>query len=48
MTKPTDLHIELQIKRDRHDENYHIDVASMPVRNANYSIHSYKTGNEKQ
>nr|YP_009748969.1 RNA polymerase subunit alpha [Cremastra unguiculata]QII90725.1 RNA polymerase subunit alpha [Cremastra unguiculata] len=58
LTKPIDLCIELQIKRDRgyrmkstndsHDGSYPIDIASMPVRNANHSIHSYGNGNEKQ
>nr|QYK18479.1 RNA polymerase alpha subunit [Dryadella lilliputiana] len=58
LTEPIDLVIELQIKRDRgycmkstndsHDGSYPIDIVSMPVRNANHSIHSYGTGNEKQ
>nr|YP_009827303.1 RNA polymerase alpha subunit [Dracaena draco]QIV22465.1 RNA polymerase alpha subunit [Dracaena draco]WOK76517.1 RNA polymerase alpha subunit [Dracaena draco] len=56
LTEPIDLRIELQIKRDRgyrtnptnnsQDGSYPIDAVSMPVRNANHSIHSY--GNEKQ
>nr|YP_010998056.1 RNA polymerase alpha subunit [Oxandra asbeckii]YP_010998097.1 RNA polymerase alpha subunit [Oxandra asbeckii]WPF64699.1 RNA polymerase alpha subunit [Oxandra asbeckii]WPF64740.1 RNA polymerase alpha subunit [Oxandra asbeckii] len=54
LTKPIDLRIELQIERGRRmktTENYQdgsfpIDAVSMPVRNANYSIHSF--GNEKQ
>ncbi|KAH0447044.1 hypothetical protein IEQ34_024119 [Dendrobium chrysotoxum] len=56
LTEPISLFIELQIKRDRgyrmkstkdsHDGSYHLDIVSMPVRNANHSIHSY--GNEKQ
>nr|YP_009424813.1 RNA polymerase alpha subunit [Oberonia japonica]ASU93342.1 RNA polymerase alpha subunit [Oberonia japonica] len=58
LTEPIDLFIELQIKRDRgyhmkskndsHDGSYPIDIVSMPVRNANHSIHSYGNGNEKQ
>nr|YP_010998482.1 RNA polymerase alpha subunit [Restrepia trichoglossa]WPM86641.1 RNA polymerase alpha subunit [Restrepia trichoglossa] len=58
LTEPIDLFIELQIKRDRgycikstndsHDGSFPIDIVSMPVRNANHSIHSYGTGNEKQ
>nr|YP_010015642.1 RNA polymerase alpha subunit [Paphiopedilum emersonii]QOI72626.1 RNA polymerase alpha subunit [Paphiopedilum emersonii] len=58
LTEPIDLCIELQIKRDRryhmkstnesHDGSYPIDTVSMPVRNANHSIHSYGNGNEKQ
>jgi DNA-directed RNA polymerase subunit alpha len=30
------------------DGSYPIDAVSMPVRNANHSIHSYGNGNEKQ
>nr|YP_010191293.1 RNA polymerase alpha subunit [Sparganium natans]QZL37473.1 RNA polymerase alpha subunit [Sparganium natans] len=58
LTEPIDLCIELQIKRDRgyrmeptnnsQDGSYPIDAISMPVRNANHSIHSYDNGNEKQ
>nr|UYF13814.1 RNA polymerase alpha subunit [Coelogyne chen-tsii] len=58
LTEPIDLCIELQIKRDcgyrmkstndSHDGSYPIDIVSMPVRNANHSIHSYGNGNEKQ
>nr|QHN57284.1 RNA polymerase alpha subunit [Robiquetia spathulata] len=58
LTEPIDLCIELQIKRDRgycmksandsRDGSYPIDIVSMPVRNANHSIHSYGNGNEKQ
>nr|YP_009936542.1 RNA polymerase alpha subunit [Calanthe rubens]QNT11081.1 RNA polymerase alpha subunit [Calanthe rubens] len=58
LTEPIDLCIELQIKRDRgyhmkstndsHDGSYPIDIVSMPVRNANHSIHSYGNGDEKQ
>nr|WRY71968.1 RNA polymerase alpha subunit [Angraecum lecomtei] len=37
---------------DSHDgsypRSYPIDIVSMPVRNANHSIHSYGNGNEKQ
>uniref|UniRef100_UPI00315CF430 RNA polymerase alpha subunit n=1 Tax=Pseudoxandra lucida TaxID=235825 RepID=UPI00315CF430 len=56
LTKPIDLRIELQIERSRgyrmkttkdyQDGSFPIDAVSMPVRNANYSIHSF--GNEKQ
>nr|YP_009539702.1 RNA polymerase alpha subunit [Dracaena cochinchinensis]YP_010042957.1 RNA polymerase alpha subunit [Dracaena fragrans]AYF57850.1 RNA polymerase alpha subunit [Dracaena cochinchinensis]QPC56690.1 RNA polymerase alpha subunit [Dracaena fragrans] len=56
LTEPIYLRIGLQIKRDRgyrmnptnnsQDGSYPIDAVSMPVRNANHSIHSY--GNEKQ
>nr|YP_006503721.1 RNA polymerase alpha subunit [Erycina pusilla]AEJ72527.1 RNA polymerase alpha subunit [Erycina pusilla] len=58
LTEPIDLCIELQIKRGRgshmkytnesHNGSYPIDIVSMPVRNANHSIHSYGNGNEKQ
>nr|YP_010293931.1 RNA polymerase alpha subunit [Neoregelia sp. WH1915]ULQ67226.1 RNA polymerase alpha subunit [Neoregelia sp. WH1915] len=58
LTEPIDLCIGLQIKRDRgyrmepindsQDVSYPIDAVSMPVRNANHSIHSYGNGNEKQ
>uniref|UniRef100_UPI00300373BB RNA polymerase alpha subunit n=1 Tax=Aspidistra retusa TaxID=2917578 RepID=UPI00300373BB len=58
LTEPIDLRIGLQIKRDRgyrmnptnnsQDGSYPIDAVSMPVRNANHSIHSYGNGNEKQ
>nr|AEX94394.1 RNA polymerase alpha subunit [Doryanthes palmeri] len=58
LTEPIDLCIELQIKRNRgyrmkptnnsQDGSYPIDAVSMPVRNANHSIHSYGNGNEKQ
>nr|QSV09639.1 RNA polymerase alpha subunit [Veratrum japonicum] len=60
LTEPIDLCIGLQIMRDRgyrmkatnhsqsQDGSYPIDAVSMPVRNANHSIHSYKNGNEKQ
>ncbi|AES88620.1 DNA-directed RNA polymerase subunit alpha [Medicago truncatula] len=43
LTEPINFCIELQIER-----NYTIDAVSMPVRNANHSIHSYVNGNEKQ
>nr|YP_009516374.1 RNA polymerase alpha subunit [Philydrum lanuginosum]AYD91231.1 RNA polymerase alpha subunit [Philydrum lanuginosum] len=58
LTEPIDLCIGLQIQRDRgyqtkptnncQDGSYPIDAVSMPVRNANHSIHSYGDGNEKQ
>nr|ULM62957.1 RNA polymerase alpha subunit [Hyacinthus orientalis]ULM63044.1 RNA polymerase alpha subunit [Hyacinthus orientalis]ULM63131.1 RNA polymerase alpha subunit [Hyacinthus orientalis]ULM63217.1 RNA polymerase alpha subunit [Hyacinthus orientalis] len=58
LTEPIDLRIELEIKRDRgyrmnstnnsQDGSYPIDAVSMPVRNVNYSIHSYGNGKEKQ
>nr|YP_009229105.1 RpoA [Iris sanguinea]YP_010540212.1 RNA polymerase alpha subunit [Iris typhifolia]ALS46369.1 RpoA [Iris sanguinea]UYF20348.1 RNA polymerase alpha subunit [Iris typhifolia]WEG37591.1 RNA polymerase alpha subunit [Iris typhifolia] len=58
LTEPIDLCIGLQIKRDRgyrinpannsRDGSYPIDAVSMPIRNANHSIHSYGNGNEKQ
>ncbi|XP_043696853.1 DNA-directed RNA polymerase subunit alpha [Telopea speciosissima] len=58
LTDPIDLCIELQIERRRgyhmktlnnsQDLSYPIDAVFMPVRNANYSIHSYGNGNQKQ
>nr|YP_010158795.1 RNA polymerase alpha subunit [Helicia nilagirica]QRG31062.1 RNA polymerase alpha subunit [Helicia nilagirica] len=58
LTDPIDLCIELQIERSRgyrmktlnnsQDGSYPIDAVFMPVRNANYSIHSYGNGNQKQ
>nr|YP_010179578.1 RNA polymerase alpha subunit [Allium sikkimense]QUV76195.1 RNA polymerase alpha subunit [Allium sikkimense] len=58
LTEPIDLRIGLQINRDRgyrmnpinnsQNGSYPIDAVSMPVRNANHSIHSYGNGNEKQ
>nr|YP_010878332.1 RNA polymerase alpha subunit [Pitcairnia breedlovei]WHE20129.1 RNA polymerase alpha subunit [Pitcairnia breedlovei] len=58
LTEPIDFCIGLQIKRNRgyrmepindsQDVSYPIDAVSMPVRNANHSIHSYGNGNEKQ
>nr|YP_009736481.1 DNA-directed RNA polymerase alpha subunit [Paris dulongensis]QHV38604.1 DNA-directed RNA polymerase alpha subunit [Paris dulongensis]UEE84785.1 RNA polymerase alpha subunit [Paris dulongensis] len=58
LTEPIDLCIGLQIKRDRgyrmkptnnsQDGSYPIDAVSMPVRNTNHSIHSYRNGDKKQ
>nr|YP_009486660.1 RNA polymerase alpha subunit [Bauhinia binata]YP_009487005.1 RNA polymerase alpha subunit [Lysiphyllum hookeri]AWB12883.1 RNA polymerase alpha subunit [Bauhinia binata]AWB13228.1 RNA polymerase alpha subunit [Lysiphyllum hookeri] len=58
LTEPINLCIGLQIERNRgyhiktpnnfQDGSYPIDAVFMPVRNANYSIHSYGNGNEKQ
>ncbi|CAN6454438.1 unnamed protein product [Victoria cruziana] len=58
LTEPVDLCIELKIERGRgyctrilnnyQDGSYPIDVVSMPIQNANHSIHSYGNGNEKQ
>nr|YP_010389451.1 RNA polymerase alpha subunit [Delavaya toxocarpa]UPQ44772.1 RNA polymerase alpha subunit [Delavaya toxocarpa]UYA96892.1 RNA polymerase alpha subunit [Delavaya toxocarpa]UZC54223.1 RNA polymerase alpha subunit [Delavaya toxocarpa] len=60
LTEPIDLYIGLQIERNRgynikiktpnnfQDGSYPIDAVFMPVRNTNYSIHSYENGNEKQ
>nr|YP_010272156.1 RNA polymerase alpha subunit [Pommereschea lackneri]UKE75670.1 RNA polymerase alpha subunit [Pommereschea lackneri] len=58
LTEPIDLCIGLQIRRDRgyctkptinsKDGSYPIDAVSMPVRNANHSIHSYGNGKEKE
>nr|YP_010608482.1 RNA polymerase alpha subunit [Sabia limoniacea]WAN89222.1 RNA polymerase alpha subunit [Sabia limoniacea]WAN89732.1 RNA polymerase alpha subunit [Sabia sp. 2 QC-2022] len=58
LTEPIDLCIGLQIERNHgyrmktpknsQDGSYFIDAVFMPVRNANHSIHSYGTGNEKQ
>ena len=58
LTDQIDLCIELQIERSRgyrmktlnnsQDGSYPIDAVFMPVRNANYSIHSYGNGNQKQ
>nr|YP_010848877.1 RNA polymerase alpha subunit [Alyxia sinensis]WEV93528.1 RNA polymerase alpha subunit [Alyxia sinensis] len=58
LMEPIDLCIGLQIERNRgyliktpqnfQDGSYPIDAVFMPVRNANYSIHSYGNGNEKQ
>nr|QGA86262.1 RNA polymerase alpha subunit [Dimorphandra macrostachya] len=58
LTEPIHLCIGLQIERNRgyriktlntfQDGSYPIDAVFMPVRNANYSIHSYVNGNEKQ
>nr|QCW94601.1 RNA polymerase subunit alpha [Laguncularia racemosa] len=58
LTEPINLCIQLEIERNRgyhiktpnsfQDGSYPIDAVFMPVRNANYSIHSYGNGNEKQ
>nr|YP_009750977.1 RNA polymerase alpha subunit [Pericampylus glaucus]QIJ98397.1 RNA polymerase alpha subunit [Pericampylus glaucus] len=58
LTEPIDFCIGLQIERNRgyrmktpnnaQNRSYPIDAVFMPVRNANYSIHSYGNGNEKQ
>ncbi|KAK9082264.1 hypothetical protein Syun_031722 [Stephania yunnanensis] len=58
LTEPISFCIGLQIERNRgyrmkipnnaQNGSYPIDAVFMPVRNANYSIHSYGNGNEKQ
>nr|YP_010418735.1 RNA polymerase alpha subunit [Dendrocnide meyeniana]USG51759.1 RNA polymerase alpha subunit [Dendrocnide meyeniana] len=58
LTEPINLCIELQIERNRgyriktpknfQNVSFPIDAIFMPVRNANHSIHSYVSGNEKQ
>nr|YP_009917525.1 RNA polymerase alpha subunit [Vigna mungo]QLM00844.1 RNA polymerase alpha subunit [Vigna mungo] len=58
VTEPVNFCIELKIERNRgyriktlknfQDGSYDIDARFMPVRNVNYSIHSYVNGNEKQ
>nr|AVM83052.1 RNA polymerase alpha subunit [Adenocalymma apurense] len=57
LTEPINLCIRLEIERDRYlrkmpgtrqDGCYLLDALFMPVLNANYSIHSYKNGNENQ
>nr|BDY11046.1 RNA polymerase subunit alpha [Lysimachia stenosepala] len=58
LTEPIDFCIGLQIERNRgyrikssnnfQDRSYPVDAVFMPVRNANYSIHSYGNGNETQ
>nr|QVX29141.1 RNA polymerase alpha subunit [Canavalia villosa]BCG44746.1 RNA polymerase alpha [Canavalia rosea] len=58
LTDPINLCIGLQIERNRgyrvkklknfQNGSYPIDAVFMPVRNVNYSIHSYVNGNEKQ
>nr|YP_010464179.1 RNA polymerase alpha subunit [Valerianella locusta]UUL71531.1 RNA polymerase alpha subunit [Valerianella locusta] len=58
LTESIDLCIGLQIERNRgylikttnhfQDGSYPIDAVFMPVRNVNYSIHSYGNGNAKQ
>nr|AMC32278.1 RNA polymerase alpha subunit [Polygala alba]QCW94734.1 RNA polymerase subunit alpha [Polygala alba] len=57
LTEPINLCMGLQIERDRgyrikttnnfQEGSYPIDAVFMPVRNANFSIHSYVNGNEK-
>uniref|UniRef100_UPI0030038E61 RNA polymerase alpha subunit n=1 Tax=Polygala tatarinowii TaxID=174551 RepID=UPI0030038E61 len=57
LTEPINLCMGLQIERNRgyrikttnnlQEGSYPIDAVFMPVRNANYSIHSYVNGNEK-
>nr|QQL04390.1 RNA polymerase alpha subunit [Polygala fallax] len=57
LTEPINLCMGLQIERDQgyrikttnnfQEGSYPIDAVFMPVRNANYSIHSYVNGNEK-
>nr|YP_009436212.1 RNA polymerase alpha subunit [Cyphia banksiana]ATG26390.1 RNA polymerase alpha subunit [Cyphia banksiana] len=58
LTEPIELCIGLQIERNRgyliktpnnfQDGSYPIDAVFMPVRNVNYSIHSFGTPNGKQ
>ncbi|CAN4115285.1 unnamed protein product [Withania somnifera] len=58
LTEPIDFCFGLQIERNCgylikmpqnfQDGSYPIDIVFMPVRIANYSIHSYGNGNEKQ
>lgn len=58
LTELINLCIELQIKwnsgysiktpNNFQDVGYLMDMVFMPVRNVNYSIHSYVNGNEKQ
>nr|YP_010144286.1 RNA polymerase alpha subunit [Poikilospermum lanceolatum]YP_010420392.1 RNA polymerase alpha subunit [Poikilospermum cordifolium]USG98067.1 RNA polymerase alpha subunit [Poikilospermum suaveolens]QQL92536.1 RNA polymerase alpha subunit [Poikilospermum lanceolatum]USG53943.1 RNA polymerase alpha subunit [Poikilospermum cordifolium]USG54027.1 RNA polymerase alpha subunit [Poikilospermum lanceolatum]USG54111.1 RNA polymerase alpha subunit [Poikilospermum lanceolatum] len=58
VTEPIHFCIELKIERNRgyhiktpndfQNLSYPIDAIFMPVRNANHSIHSYVTGNQKQ
>lgn len=57
LMEPINFCMGLQIERDRgyhikttnnfQEGSYPIDAVFMPVRNANYSIHSYVNGNEK-
>lgn len=57
LTEPINFCIGLKIEKDRgyrikttnnfQEGSYPIDAVFMPVRNANYSIHSYVNGNEK-
>nr|YP_009869738.1 RNA polymerase alpha subunit [Marathrum foeniculaceum]QKJ81679.1 RNA polymerase alpha subunit [Marathrum foeniculaceum] len=56
ISEPIDLYIELQIERNRgyhlqlqnnlEDRSYPIDAVFMPVRNTNFSVHSYGNGTE--
>nr|YP_010536764.1 RNA polymerase alpha subunit [Tetraena simplex]UYC29942.1 RNA polymerase alpha subunit [Tetraena simplex] len=59
LTEAIDLYIGLKIERNRgyhiktssnnfEDRSYPIEAVFMPVRNAHYSIHSYRNGNETQ
>nr|YP_010383723.1 RNA polymerase alpha subunit [Trailliaedoxa gracilis]ATL59592.1 RNA polymerase alpha subunit [Trailliaedoxa gracilis]UEQ17678.1 RNA polymerase alpha subunit [Trailliaedoxa gracilis] len=58
LMEPINLCIRLEIERNRgyllktsqsfQNGSYPIDATFMPIRNANYSIHSYGNGNEKQ
>jgi len=58
VTEPVNLCIELKIERNRgyriktlknfQDGSYDIDARFTPVRNINYSIHSYVNGNENK
>nr|YP_009671412.1 RNA polymerase alpha subunit [Passiflora obovata]QCX30675.1 RNA polymerase alpha subunit [Passiflora obovata] len=58
LREPIDLRIELQIERNRgycikptqnyQDGSFSIDAVCMPVRNVNFSVHSYGNRNEKQ
>nr|WMV00873.1 RNA polymerase alpha subunit [Terniopsis yongtaiensis] len=57
LNESIDFKIELQIERNRgyrlqlpnnsEDGSYPIDAVFMPVRNTNYSVHSYGNGNKK-
>nr|QNM40142.1 RNA polymerase alpha subunit [Passiflora contracta] len=58
LREPIDFGIELKIERNRgycrkptkklQDGIYSIDAVCMPVRNVNYSVHSYGNGNENE
>nr|WEB51371.1 RNA polymerase alpha subunit [Tetraena hamiensis var. qatarensis] len=59
LTEGISLFVELKIERNRgyhiktssnnfEDRSYPIEAVFMPVRNAHYSIHSYRNGNETQ